>query len=542
MNRMKVRTRLTILATTLIVFAVLLGELGLFNMNRTIASLETVYSDRVVPMRDLKRVADLYAVNIVDTAHKVRAGAIGRDEGVRNVEAAETEIAAIWKAYKATQLIAEEEALIAELEPMMKASAPALMRLKAAIRDSNPYELVRFAEQDLYPLIDPLSDKFSALIEVQLEEAQRQFETAEDQASWARNSSLALIALAVLVGAGLSYAIVRGLQRQLGAEPGEVSTAAGRIAEGHLDQAIALRDDDDRTSVMAAMKRMQDALHGVVGSISQAAQRISAAAEQLAASGDEAQQVSESQSEAAAAMAAAMEQMAVSISHISDNAQDAQGLANDAGSSASHGHAVVESAASEMVKVADLVSESARTIDRLADESDNIGTIVGVIREIADQTNLLALNAAIEAARAGEQGRGFAVVADEVRKLAERTAQSTGEIVGLVNSIQGESRAAKEQMQAGTEQVGRSRQLSAEAGNAIARIRQVIDDALRSVRSISESLEEQRSTSSLVANQVETVAQGADENAASVRSIVAAARDLNHVAADLTSTMARFRL
>ena len=146
---MKVRTRLTILATTLIVFAVLLGELGLFNMNRTIASLETVYSDRVVPMRDLKRVADLYAVNIVDTAHKVRAGAIGRDEGVRNVEAAETEIAAIWKAYKATQLIAEEEALIAELEPMMKASAPALMRLKAAIRDSNPYELVRFAEQDL---------------------------------------------------------------------------------------------------------------------------------------------------------------------------------------------------------------------------------------------------------------------------------------------------------------------------------------------------------------------------------------------------------
>ena len=541
MNRMKVRTRLTILATTLIVFAVLLGELGLFNMNRTIASLETVYSDRVVPMRDLKRVADLYAVNIVDTAHKVRAGAIGRDEGVRNVEAAETEIAAIWKAYKATQLIAEEEALIAELEPMMKASAPALMRLKAAIRDSNPYELVRFAEQDLYPLIDPLSDKFSALIEVQLEEAQRQFETAEDQASWARNSSLALIALAVLVGAGLSYAIVRGLQRQLGAEPGEVSTAAGRIAEGHLDQAIALRDDD-RTSVMAAMKRMQDALHGVVGSISQAAQRISAAAEQLAASGDEAQQVSESQSEAAAAMAAAMEQMAVSISHISDNAQDAQGLANDAGSSASHGHAVVESAASEMVKVADLVSESARTIDRLADESDNIGTIVGVIREIADQTNLLALNAAIEAARAGEQGRGFAVVADEVRKLAERTAQSTGEIVGLVNSIQGESRAAKEQMQAGTEQVGRSRQLSAEAGNAIARIRQVIDDALRSVRSISESLEEQRSTSSLVANQVETVAQGADENAASVRSIVAAARDLNHVATNLTETMARFRL
>ncbi|MCB1918101.1 MAG: MCP four helix bundle domain-containing protein [Rhodocyclaceae bacterium] len=542
MNHLKARTRLAILASTLIVFAVVLGELGLFHMNRTVVSLETVYNDQVVPMRDLKRVADLYAANIVDTTHKVRAGTLGRDEGIRQVEAAEAEIAKLWAAYKANEHLAEEMALIAELEPMMAASVAPLGRLKTAIRSSNPYELVRFAEQDLYPLIDPLSGKLSALIDLQLTEAQSHFDTAEAQAELARTSSLALIVLAVLAGAGLSFLIVRGLLRQLGAEPGEVAAVATRIAEGRLDQEITLRDDADQASIMAAMKRMQGALHNVVGSINQAAQRIAAAAEQLAASGDEAEQVSESQSEAAASMAAAMEQMAVSISQISDNAHDAQGLANDAGNSASHGHSVVESAAGEMVKVADLVSESARTIDRLAEESDNIGTIVGVIREIADQTNLLALNAAIEAARAGEQGRGFAVVADEVRKLAERTAQSTGEIVGLVNSIQGESRAAREQMQAGTEQVGRSRELSSEAGDAISRIRQVIDNALTSVRSISESLEEQRSTSSLVANQVETVAQGADENAASVRSIVAAARDLNHVATNLTETMARFRL
>ena len=140
MNRMKVRTRLTILATTLIVFAVVLGELGLFNMNRTIASLETVYMDRVVPMRDLKRVADLYAVNIVDTAHKVRAGTLGRDEGIRNVEAAEAEIAAIWKAYKATRLIPQEEALIGELEPMMRASTRSSSRSTCPGVAGEPFE------------------------------------------------------------------------------------------------------------------------------------------------------------------------------------------------------------------------------------------------------------------------------------------------------------------------------------------------------------------------------------------------------------------
>ena len=159
MNHLKARTRLAILASTLIVFAVVLGELGLFHMNRTVVSLETVYNDQVVPMRDLKRVADLYAANIVDTTHKVRAGTLGRDEGIRQVEAAEAEIAKLWAAYKANEHLAEEMALIAELEPMMAASVAPLGRLKTAIRSSNPYELVRFAEQDLYPLIDYINFK-----------------------------------------------------------------------------------------------------------------------------------------------------------------------------------------------------------------------------------------------------------------------------------------------------------------------------------------------------------------------------------------------
>jgi len=542
MKQMRVRTRLAILAATLIAFAVILGEIGLFNLNKMVASLETVYADRVVPLRDLKHIADLYAVNIVDTAHKARAGSLSRDDAVRNVEQAESEIAELWGKYKATRLIADEEALVTELEPMMSAGAKSIESLKAGLHSPYPDELIRYVETELYPTIDPLSDRFSALIDVQLKEAKREFEAAEHRAAVARTASLSLIALAAVAGIVMSLLIVRNLTGQLGAEPNAVAEVANRIAEGRLDTAVTVANARNPNSVMAAMQRMQQSLHGMVQGITQAAQQIAAASQQLAGSGDEARQMSENQSEAASSMAAAMEEMAVSISQISDNAQDAQQLASDAGQSAGRGHQVVESAVAEMVKVADMVSESARTIDRLATESDNIGKIVGVIREIADQTNLLALNAAIEAARAGEQGRGFAVVADEVRKLAERTAQSTGEIVGLVERIQGESRAARDQMQAGTEQVGRSRELSVEAGESITEIGQVIGRALESVRTISESLDEQRSTSSLVANKVEMVAQSADESATSVRSIAEASHELRRVSGTLSETIARFKL
>ncbi len=542
MNKMKVRTRLAILAATLIGFAVILGEIGVFNTGKMVASLQTVYADRVVPLRDLKRVADLYAVNIVDTAHKARAGSVSREDAVRNVEAAEKEIADIWRQYKATRLIAAETKLVAELEPMMGSSEQSLEKLKSALRSSNPNDLIEYAESDLYPTIDPLSDRFSALIDVQLDEAKREYEAAQARSNIARTSSLALIAAAALVGIAMSVLIVRNLTGQLGAEPNEVAEVAGQIAEGRLDTQVTVANTRDPNSVMAAMQRMQKNLNQIVRGISTAAQQIAAAAEQLTSSGDEARQMSESQSEAASSMAAAMEEMAVSISQISDNAQDAQKLASDAGQSAGHGHKVVESAVSEMVKVADLVSQTAQTIDRLATESDNIGAIVGVIREIADQTNLLALNAAIEAARAGEQGRGFAVVADEVRKLAERTAQSTGEIVGLVERIQSESRAARDQMQAGSTQVARSRELSTEAGVSITEIGEVIDRALGSVRTISEALDEQRSTSSLVANKVESVAQSADESATSVRSISDASHELKRVSVTLSETVSRFKV
>ncbi|MGH8434966.1 MAG: methyl-accepting chemotaxis protein [Pseudomonas sp.] len=194
----------------------------------------------------------------------------------------------------------------------------------------------------------------------------------------------------------------------------------------------------------------------------------------------------------------------------------------------------------EMGHIADLVAQSSADIDLLAIQSNNISQIVGVIRGIAEQTNLLALNAAIEAARAGEQGRGFAVVADEVRSLAGRTAQSTKEIVTLVDAIQSGMAKAKDSMAAGCERVNNGRQLVESAGASMSRIKSALDESLAAVSFISLSLQEQRAASEQVACSVEKVAQIVEENSAAQGGIMHATQALKSMSDGLQVILRRF--
>ncbi|WP_409212707.1 methyl-accepting chemotaxis protein [Pseudomonas brassicacearum] len=196
----------------------------------------------------------------------------------------------------------------------------------------------------------------------------------------------------------------------------------------------------------------------------------------------------------------------------------------------------------EMSQIAELVTQSSSDIDQLAIQSNDISQIVGVIRGIAEQTNLLALNAAIEAARAGEQGRGFAVVADEVRNLASRTAQSTKEIVALVDAIQNGMLKAKASMAAGCERVTNGLQLVESAGASMVTIKKALDESMEAVSFISLSLQEQRAASDQVAYNVEQVAQIVEQNSAAQGGIVQATQELKAMSAGLEVSLSRFSL
>lgn len=240
-------------------------------------------------------------------------------------------------------------------------------------------------------------------------------------------------------------------------------------------------------------------------------------------------------------MATAVEQMTVGVDHISKNAQEAQAYSRESDEVAAHGSRIVDQVVNEIQAIAETVNESAAAVEALGQQSDQISAIVGTIKEIADQTNLLALNAAIEAARAGESGRGFAVVADEVRKLAERTAKSTQEIAGMIDSIQSGTATAVSTMKLGVTRVAAGVEQAQMAGSAISQVQSQSRHVLDAVSEITVSLREQAATSTEIARNIEQIAQMAEENNAAAGTNAATASRLRQLAENLSSEVARFR-
>lgn len=337
-----------------------------------------------------------------------------------------------------------------------------------------------------------------------------------------------------------SLLLSNNIIRTLGGDPSLASSITKRIAAGDLATPVEC-DPEDKESLLANIRTMQETLRGMIASIVSNAEQVAGAANQLLSASEEVADRATQQSDAASSMAASVEQMAVSIDQVKENATEAHGISQAAGTLSEEGAAVIHRAASEMHKISDAVQSSSKIVEELGRQSDHITSIVNTIKEIADQTNLLALNAAIEAARAGEQGRGFAVVADEVRKLAERTSLSTTEIAGMVSKIQNGTRSAVNSMQAGVEQVSNGVELANQAGASINQIRDGSSRVAIVVNGISDSITEQSIASTEIAQKLETIAQMSEESAIAVHHTADAARHLQSLSASLHETVARFR-
>ena len=332
----------------------------------------------------------------------------------------------------------------------------------------------------------------------------------------------------------------RNIIRTLGGDPAVASAITRRIAGGDLATPVECRAGD-QDSLLANIRSMQETLRNMIASIVNNAEQVASAADQLLHASEEVADRAAQQSDAASSMAASVEEMAVSIDQVKENATEAHNISEESDTISQQGASVIHNAATEMRKISEAVQASSQIVEELGRQSDQITSIVNTIKEIADQTNLLALNAAIEAARAGEQGRGFAVVADEVRKLAERTGLSTTEITDMVAKIQAGTRNAVSSMQAGVEQVGSGVELANRAGDSINLIRDGARRVTEVVNGISESIAEQSMASNEIAQKLETIAQMSEESAAAVRHTADAARHLQNLSAALHQTVAQFR-
>jgi len=351
------------------------------------------------------------------------------------------------------------------------------------------------------------------------------------------HSGIAIVLLLAMTG--LAYSIALGITRPIN------SLKAGIVLtqkDNDLTRRLEIGGKDEVGQVAEAFNHLVDSLQSIIRQVNANAAEVLHLSRQLAATSAQTESSSEQQSESASSMAAAVEEMTVSIDQVSEHAREAQKISLSSSELSTRGSDVILRVVEDMRGIAETVHESSAIIEGLGQQSDQIYSIVRAIKEIADQTNLLALNAAIEAARAGEQGRGFAVVADEVRKLAERTTRSTEEIATMIQKIQGGTRQAVASMEVGVERVNQGVSLAGQAGDAIRQIQSGAQRVGVAVTDISSALKEQSIASNEIARNVEQVAQMSDENHMATLDNAKSAQHLEELAISLQGAVEKFKV
>lgn len=334
-------------------------------------------------------------------------------------------------------------------------------------------------------------------------------------------------------------------QRLLGIGPlidyiKRMADISSRIADGDLT--VDSTPKSERDLLGQSCKKMITNLRQVIGQLNDNAHDVAAAARQIAAAAEQTSRGTTQQSDEVMRIAAAVEEMSANIIESSHNAAGANTLAKDAAVTAGNGGDIVASTNQGMERIAEVVRTSSDSVSRLSTSAEQIGQIINTIDDIADQTNLLALNAAIEAARAGEQGRGFAVVADEVRKLAERTAQATGEITNMIKGIQGETQTAVGRMEGGIRQVDAGKEMADKAGASLNEIVDMVRRVSDMIAQMSTSAEEQKHAAEQISSNIERISQVTRESATGAQQSAAAANQLSRQADALQEIVAKFRV
>jgi methyl-accepting chemotaxis protein len=347
------------------------------------------------------------------------------------------------------------------------------------------------------------------------------------------------------VAAGCALAALAPLCWRLYRQHSRLAALAGSFdtmaaAGCDLSWRLPVAGDADFARMAVALNSFMAGLQAALGAIKQNIEHLAGSAGKVVTAATQVAASSNSQSDDATATAAAVEQSTVTINLVADQTRETAEISRQASNLSARGGEVARETAREMTRIADSMQDSAKLISSLSQRSQDISGIVKVIKDIAEQTNLLALNAAIEAARAGEQGRGFAVVADEVRKLAERTAAATTEISDMIEAIQSEVTSAVGNLGARNEQVGQAVKLAEQVAGALAEINEGARRTEARIQEITSAAAEQGSVSRQIAGNIERIAQMAKNNNTAVAEAANSARYVDELAAQLRTEVLRF--
>ena len=432
----------------------------------------------------------------------------------------------------------QETRLLGEIQAIERRTL-ALTGQLVTLRQSEGPEAARvFLLEQVSPAYTEWLARVNAFIDHQEDIIAGDIDRVQDAASGFQALIFIITGLAILVGIAVVVLIIRKLKATLGAEPEEVAEAIRALADGQLDQAI---DTQYPNSVMGALKETTTRLSDTMARVRQASTQLAEAATELMDTAGNNREQIRLQSEEAQQMAAAVNQMAATVNEVAGFAGNAASATRTADDEVEKGNRVVADTAAAIGNLADTLEGATETVRQVSQDSANIESIIEVINGIAEQTNLLALNAAIEAARAGEQGRGFAVVADEVRSLATRTQDSTREIQEMIGKLQTGAGQAVSVMETSRELARETVAQTGEAQEALGRIRHEVGAINDMNAQIASAAEQQSAVAEEVNRNISRIHDATVETAAGSEQVASSSRELDTLADQLRKEVSFFR-
>jgi methyl-accepting chemotaxis protein len=536
MSKLSLKIRLALGSGLLLFLLVLCGGFDYYAGKRLVSSAEEVNS--ALKTKEL-------AISIENTVRKqIRAANdytfTGEEAATQRYDQAKQENTQLIGEIKRQLITEADRAMLAKIQQSTDSMSVITDQEISLRRQSRAYESSDLAfSLPAQEAMKQVVDDCAALEAREGQHAEMSLANEHRTESFNQTVTLALVVSGLVLGVITSTFIARSVSRNVSG----MLCMLQEIAGNNLAiQDMEITSTDEIGQACTALNGMKNNLHGLIRSIADTAEHVASASEEISSAAAQQSQGAETQKDQAGQVATAMQQMSSTVMQVSENSTRAAEASRQAADTARQGGAIVEQTLHKMHVIADSVESTAKKMEELGKSSDQIGRIAGVIDDIADQTNLLALNAAIEAARAGEQGRGFAVVADEVRKLAERTTTATKEIAQMINNIQSETKTAVTAMQTGTSQVEEGVQFTSRAGDSLKQIIQMSEQVGEMITQIATAATEQSSASEEVNHNMEQIAKLVNESASGAQQSAKASQDLSGLALDLQNMVANFKL
>ena len=540
-KRFTIVNRIRILVGASIALLCLVSVPGWLGLQATTAGIQKIHDEFTVAALALANVeSDMYRARMSLMTAMASDDPPDNDRLLKNMEARLKETRQTWAAYMATGVSGEELEQSRETEQTLgKLIDTVFQPASNALRggDKDAARQVLFAPENR-KMLGATRDKLEKLIELQRAHTEREYLGAVSRAERISMVMIASFGMATLLLAIVGWLTGRSVSAPLRALQCALVEAE---RDSDLTRRVHAAGMDEVAATARAFNALMESLQSTVKHVVESAEGVASSAAEVATASNQVKESARVQAESSSSTAAAVEEVTVSIGQVAEHADETRTTAEKARALASRGESTAQQAAAQSAITNESVAASMQVIRSLSQRSEEISGIARVIGDIAGQTNLLALNAAIEAARAGEQGRGFAVVADEVRKLAERTASSTSEISRTIEAIQSEVAHAVDRLQTNSDEVSRGKALAEEVAATLAQINAGAAGTLARVSEISAAAKEQSAASNDIAHNIERMAHMTEETNAAITQVSSAAEDMRVLSTKLHAWVARFK-